>query len=562
MVDFLQLGRPLEISTPLPPGSLLAAGFRGREAISELFAFEAHLLAPVLMPPLDFNALLGKVVTLTVVPGGGSPRLVSGTVMALRQAERDRDYTHFHATIRPSWWLATLRKNSRTFQQVTVADILKTVLGPFGALESQLTATYPNRDFTCQYEETDWAFASRLMQEEGIFFYFTHSDKGPTLVLADGIASAPAVDVLGPLRYDSRDASPDGREYRVWTWDKTQTIVPTAVTLWDNHFEYYRQNLEAEASVAPQATAGEVTHKPAPPGAGEVPTYEHGGDYAKRYDGVTPGGGDQSAALQGVFADAERTARLRAEAYSYESIQITAEGNCPLLTPGFTFDLTGHYDADGKYYVAAVEHVVEAQGTFRAGQPAPEFNYTNRFDVRPPDLVPRPARTTPRPKIGGHLTAVVVGPAGQEIFVDKYGRVKVQFLWDRLGKSDADSSCWIRCAQLWAGKTWGAFFWPRIGMEVVVQFEDGDIDRPLITGCVYNGTNMPPTTLPADAAIGGIKSLVVFGNPAVNFNAIYIHDTPGVEYIQVHSEKSDMQQSEGGRYHYTQNMMFDIRGHL
>ena len=445
---------------------------------------------------------------------------------------------------------------------MTAVDILRHVLEPFGTVSRHLTSQYPVRDYTCQYRETDWAFAERILQEEGIFFYFTHADNGPTLVLADGLASAPRVELLSPLRYDAVAGSPDGREHRTWAWRKTQALVPTTVTTWDNHFEYYRQNLAAEATLPPQTTAGAVTHTPAPPGVGPVPTYDHAGDYAKRYDGVSPGGGNQSDTLQDVFKDAERTAHLRAEAFAAGAVRIAGASNCPMLTPGHKFHLADHFDADGEYLVYAVEHNVEARGTFRAGQALPEFAYSNTFEARPPDLVPRPLQTTPRPKVGGHLTAVVVGPAGQEIFVDKYGRVKVQFHWDRHGKADAESSCWIRCSQLWAGKTWGAFFWPRIGMEVVVHFEDGDIDRPLITGCVYNGTNLPPTNLPKEATIGGIKSFIFYGNPAVNFNAIYIHDTPGVEYVQMHSEKSETQQSEGGRYHYTHDVMVDIRGHL
>lgn len=561
MADFLALGRPLTIQTPLPPGAVLIAGLTGREAVNELFTFTLHLLAPTTLPPLDFNALLGKVVSATLSIGGGLPRTIAGTVVALEQGERDRDFTHFSATIRPGWWLATLRTNSRIFQQMTAPDILKTVLSPFGKLSVQLTSEYPQRDYTCQYQEDDWTFARRILEEEGIFFYFTHADDGPTLVLADGLAAAPKAQMVQPVRFNPDDSGSDA-QYRCRRWNKTQRIVPTTVTVWDNHFEYYRQNLSANADAPQQATAGTVTHKPAPPGAGAVPVYDHRGDYAKRYDGVTPGGGNQSSALQGITSDSQRTARLRAEAFAAASVQITGEGNAYPLTPGYTFQLEGHFDADGQYLVAAVEHTMEAAGTFRAGQPLPEFEYRNRFEARPMDLIPRPACVTPRPRIGGPLTAVVVGPPGQELFLDKYGRVKVQFLWDRDGKNNANSSCWIRCAQLWAGKTWGAFFWPRIGMEVVVHFEDGDPDRPIVTGCVYNATNMPPTQLPAESSIGGIKSCIVQGNPATNFNAVLFHDTPGVEYVQVHSERGEIQRSETGKYHYTGTLTFNVQGHL
>ncbi|MCZ2343817.1 MAG: type VI secretion system tip protein VgrG [Bacteroidales bacterium] len=561
MADYLTLGRPLTIQTPLPPDAVLLAGLTGREALNELFSFQFHLLAPTALPPLAYPSLLGHVVSATIRIGPGGSRIIAGTVMALEQAERDRDFTHFHATIRPAWWLATLRTNSRIFQQKTAPEILEQVLSPFGKLDRQLTSEYPQRDYTCQYQETDWTFACRILEEEGIFFYFTHAEDGPTLVLADTVASIPKVDMLLPIRY-SPDDSTSERQYRCVRWNKTQRVVPTTVTVWDNHMEYYRQNLAARASVPPQATAGAVTHQPALPGIGDVPVYDHRGDYAKRYDGVSPGGGNQSASLQGVMPDSQRTAKLRAEAFATASVQMIGEGDAYPLTPGYEFTLEGHYDADGQYLVAAVEHTVEATGTFRAGQPLPEFTYRNRWEARPMDWIPRPACVTPRPRIGGPLTAVVVGPPGQELFLDKYGRIKVQFFWDRDGQNNAGSSCWIRCAQLWAGKSWGAFFWPRIGMEVVVHFEDGDPDRPIVTGCVYNATNMPPTQLPAESTVGGIKSCIVFGNPATNFNAVLFHDTPGVEYVQVHSERGEIQRSETGKYHYTGTLTFNVQGHL
>jgi type VI secretion system secreted protein VgrG len=554
--------RPLQATTPLGPDAVLLAGFRGREAVSELFAFDLDLLAPLGGPPVAFDALLGRPVTAAVRLPDGQFRQVNGIVTELRQTGRDLQFTQLTATVRPAWWPATLRVNSRIYQQVTAPDILKAVLSPFGQVEFQLTAGYPSRDFTCQYQETDWAFASRIMEEEGIFYYFRHAADGHTLVLADAPATLPAVPGPGNIRYDIEGGPGVEREVRCWRWVKAQQMCPTGVTVWDSHLELFGQTLAAQAAAPAFATAGTVTHRPAPPTAPAVPVYLHNGDYAKRYDGVGPGGGDRSYTLQGVFADAQRTARLRAEAYAAPSIRLTGETNAAHLVPGHTFALTDHFDGDGRYIVTAVEHTAVYRGTFRAGQPDPAFDYRNEITASPPDLTPRPERRTPRPKVGGPLTAIVVGPAGAELFVDRYGRIKVQFFWDREGQHDSGSSCWVRCSQAWAGKTWGAFFWPRVGMEVVVHFEDGDIDRPIITGCVYNATNMPPTILPEEGTVGGFKSCIFGGDPAVNFNAIYIHDRPGVEYIQVHSERSESQHSEQGKYHYTGGMTFSIQGRL
>ncbi|MCE9562698.1 MAG: type VI secretion system tip protein VgrG [Planctomycetes bacterium] len=569
MDSFLQTDRPLTITTPLGPDALLVAGFRGREAVSELFAFEFHLLAPNANPPVSLDDLLGQTVTADVNPittllgaVAGSRRKICGVVTSIQQANRDKEFTHLHATIRPSWWYATLRMNSRIFQQITVVDILKDVLGPFGTIETRLTTTYPVRDFTCQYQETDFDFASRLMEEEGIFYSFKHEEGKLTLILADTLVKAPAADIPLPLSYEPESGPASfGREYRAWSWTKTQQVCPTTVTMWDSTFELYRQNLAADANPPATVVVGEVTHKLSPQVVGTVPVYLHDGDSAKRFDGVEPGGGDQSGKLQGVYDDARRTVRVRAEAFAATAIRVAGEGNCPHLVPGTTFGFSGHYDADGTYFVIAVEHEAEFGGTYRADNTG-TASYKNTFEAGPPNVTPRPARKTPRPRIGGPLTAVVVGPSNHEIFVDKYGRVKVQFLWDRQGKFDANSSCWVRCSQLWAGKQWGAFFWPRIGMEVIVHFEDGDPDRPIITGCVYNATNMPASNLPTDAMIGGIKSCIFSGDPASQYNSIYFFDAPDYEFILIHSETHTVSNSEVHKSEYVPGTTFDFRGSL
>jgi type VI secretion system secreted protein VgrG len=437
------------------------------------------------------------------------------------------------------------------------------VLGPFGALDVRLTAPYPSRNYTTQYRESDWAFASRLMQEEGIFYFFRHDDDGHTLVLADGPAACQPVPGLLPLAFED---TPDAEKLTAYpatrTWDITQELCPTETTVWDSHFEMFGRNLAGEAAAATPVTAGDAEFHPAPQGGPAIPVYRHDGDYAKRYDGVAPGGGDRSADLNGVYPDADRTARLRQDQSAASAVRVTAATNAPQLAPGFVATLSGHPDLDDKYVVTRGTLAATVPQAYWAIDAATDFRCTNAVEAVPAGVAPRPPVRTPRPKVGGPLTAVVTGPAGQEIFVDQYGRVKLQFFWDRAGPNDADSSCWVRVAQLWAGKTWGAFFWPRIGMEVVVQFIDGDPDRPLVTGCVYNGVNLPPTTLPAEAMVGGIKSLIFGGDPASNFNAIYIHDAPGVEYVQVHSERSELAQSETAKYHHTGTQIYSVHGQL
>jgi type VI secretion system secreted protein VgrG len=562
VLDFLQVNRPLQIQSPLPAGSLLLAGLSGREAVNELYEFRLHLLSPVILPPWSFSDLLGKSVIVTLEPGDGLSRYFTGQVMSLEQTHRDLEFVHFQAIVRPPFWLATLRINSRIFQQMTAPEILKAVLGPLGTIEMKLTGGYPVRDFTCQYQETDWSFVSRIMEEEGIFYMFEHTIDGPRLILADSLTGLATSPMPGPLRFDNESSVADNQQYRCWSWRKTQTVVPTHVTVWDHHFELFQQHLDATAGPPTSVTTGAVVHQPVLMGSEGVPVYFHSGDYAKRYDGVTPGGGDQSAKLPEVYADAQRTARLRLESLNANAVRIEGEGNCPFLIPGQYFMLSDHFDGDGKYLARSLEHHIETRGTYRAGQPAAESVYRCRFSAAPADLIPRPSWQTPRPKIGGPLTAVVVGPPGQEIFVDKYGRVKVQFFWDRQGQSDANSSCWIRCAQLWAGKNWGAFFWPRIGMEVVVHFEDGDPDRPVITGCVYNSANMPPPELPTEAGIAGIKTMIFGGIPSAHYNGIFFFDQPEYQYVELHSMRHEMRTSVRNSVDYTPRLKVSINGKL
>ena len=563
-LSFTQSDRPLQVSTGLGPGRMLVVEAAGSEAVNELFAFQLHLLAPNTLPPVEFDKVLGQPAAVRLrIPGTTKHRTVHGLVTALTKSTRDKAFTHYRADLRPAWWPATLRLNSRVFQQVTVVDILKTVLGPFGPLDNRLASQYPGRDYTVEYQESDWAFASRLMEEEGIFYYFRHADDGHTLVLADGLTGCPPVADPSPLEYDDTPGT-DRTVTRpvAWRWDVTQELVPTQMITWDSHEELFRKNLSAEATQTAPVELNQAEYHPAPRGGPDIPVYRHDGDYAKRYDGVAPGGGDRSADLSNVYPDADRTARLRLAQASARAVRATGVCNAPHLVPGHVLTLSGHPDADDKYIVTRTTHAAVIPQPYWATDAAGEYEYTNEFEAAPTALIPRPPIRTPRPKVGGPLTALVVGPPGYHIYVDKYGRIKVQFWWDREGKFDADSSCWVRVSQLWAGKTWGAFFWPRVGMEVVVHFENGDPDRPLVTGCVYNAENLPPTLLPVEATIAGIKSHVPGGDPSAHFNAIYIHDTPGVEYIQLHSEKSEAQHSEGGKYHYTAGMKMDIRGRL
>ena len=318
------------------------------------------------------------------------------------------------------------------------------------------------------------------------------------------------------------------------SWEKIQELRASECTLWDHSFELPGNHLEATRKTIDSVPVGKVTHKLRLSANEPLEIYDYPGAFAQRFDGIEPGGVPRPQELRRIFEDRDRTVRIRMEQEDAASIEIRGASDCGNFTAGHKFTLDRHWDANGPYLLTAVEHEAH-QGDYRSDQGA-AFQYSNRFVCLPAGLRYRPQRVTAKPVIAGIQTATVVGPEREEIFVDKYGRVKVQFHWDREGKMDGNSSCWLRVAQVWAGKGWGAFFWPRIGHEVVVTFEEGDPDQPIIIGSVYNAENMPWFTLPVNKQLGGFKSASVSGTPQKNYNGIVFNDEKGHEHLSIHSE--------------------------
>jgi type VI secretion system secreted protein VgrG len=560
MIDYSQLNRPMKLTAPLGLDVLLVTGFRGTEGISRLYRYELDLLGVRPFDP-EFEKVLGQPIKVELELPNGLTRTFGGICSRFAQGRQDDTFNHYRATMVPRFWLWTQRKQSRIFQQKTVPEILHEVLDGLDVSWS-LTGQYEPRDYCVQYRETDFAFASRLMEEEGIYYCFVHTDDGQQMLVADANVSLPDVPDPASIVYEEvEDGVRD--EVRVSSWEKTQSVGPTQVTLWDHHFELPGQHLDATQEMQKSVKAGTVEHQLE---ASDHPLeqYDYPGGYAGRRDGVDPGGGDRTADLNKVFADAKRTTRLRMERHAAERLRIAGAGNCLHFAAGHKFALARHFNGDGKYLLIGLEHEARLSAPFRSEENVADdsLQYTNRFTCLPDGLPYRPPRRTPRPKIVGVQTATVVGPEGEELFVDKYGRVKVQFHWDRQGKHNADSSCWLRVGQVWAGPTWGGFFWPRIGHEVIVVFAEGDPDQPVIIGSVYNAKNMPPIDLPKEKMVGGIKSCSFGGDPAVKANALIFHDTPGKEYVQVHSETNEMQNCETNKFHYVSHGHYQLIGSL
>ena len=558
MAAYSQANRPLSVTTPLGKDVLLLVGIHGREAISQLFEFQLELLAKK-DATIAFDRILGQTVTVEMPQPEGGKRYFNGIIRRFEQGGRDADFAHFRAVLSPQFWLWTKKVQSRIFQHLKVPDILKQVLDGL-KVDIQTKGAYQPRDYCVQYRESDFAFASRLMEEEGIHYYFEHTADSHKLVISDDPSHHP--DVAGPSSVIYEEVEGGTREgHRVSQWSKAQEMTVGKYTLWDHHFELTGQNLESKEQILTSVTAGKVDHKLTVGGNDKLEIYDYPGAFAQRFDGIDKSGGPQPAELKKVFDDGKRTAKIRMEQEAAASLEIRGASSCSQFVAGHRFSLTRHFDADGKYLLLGVEHTARLGDGYRSGR-EPTYEYENRFTAVPIALPYRPPRTTPKPTISGTQTATVVGLPGQDIFLDPYGRVKVQFPWDRQGKRNADSSCWVRVAQIWAGNTWGAFFWPRVGHEVVVAFEEGDPDRPLVVGSVYNNANLPPYPLPITGALAGIKSCTVKGKPARDFNQIMFNDEADDEYLQLHSEKHVALHNEDSTHEFIPGNHIQVLGNL
>ena len=525
-----QDGRLLNITTPLGPDHLLLERFTAREAISELFHITAELLheeesADLVPHVVDPTRILGQPVTIRIKTDDGTKRELSGMVSRFAQHNRDRRFTYYNIEIVPHVWLLTQKSQSRIFQQKSVPDILKTVFTGFQT-KYELQGTFEPRNYCVQYRETDFAFASRLMEEEGIFYFFEHSEGKHTMVFANTAQSntecpskstaAFSIHPEGPTEFVGAIAS-FATEYRIQTGK---------VTLWDHNFQLPTNDLSHE--------------KPSRYSYGDnqkLEMYDFPGGYARKFDGIDKAGGEQGGELQKIFADRQHTVTTMMEGLDSRTIVAEASSDVCSITPGYRFTLSNHpvSDTNGAYVITRVEH---SAGQNPGYETEAGGGYTNRFScIRSGAGMPtfRPEMKTPKPVVRGGQTAVVVGPAGEEIFTDKYGRVKVQFYWDREGQGNESSSCWIRVAQTWAGKRWGTMFIPRIGMEVVVDFLEGDPDQPIITGCVYNPDTMPPYVLPDEKTKSTIKTDSSKGGGG--FNELRFEDKKGSEQVFIHAEK-------------------------
>ena len=562
MPNYTQVNRPLAVATPLGDDVMLLVGLSGHEAISSLFTFHLDLLAEN-DADIAFDKVLGERVLVSLRLSNDKPRYFNGICNRISQGHRDQDFTYYRMEVVPQLWFLTRRAQSRIFQHISVPDILKKVLAGID-VSFELRGTFQPRDFCVQYRETDFNFVSRLMEEEGIYYFFKHTADGHQMVLANTPQSHPDMPEMNKLIYEEI-AGGVRDEMRIHRWEKVQELRSGKYTLWDHCFELPHKHLEAEEPILPNVQVGKVQHKLQVGNNDKLEIYDYPGAYAQRFDGIDKGGGEQSGELQKIFEDNKRVVKIRMQQEALPSVVIQAAGNCRNLVSGHKFTLERHFNANGQYVLTGVSHSARLTGDYRSGDSS--FDYENNFTCIPLAVPYRPLMTTPRPVVQGTQTAVVVGPPGEEIFVDKYGRVKVQFHWDRESKANADSSCWVRVAQNMAGIRWGSAFWPRIGHEVVVDFLEGDPDQPIIVGSVYNASEMPPYKLPDEKT----KTVIFKSNSSKGgggYNEFRVEDKKGKEQIFINAErnkdirvKNDLYQTVGNESHYiTQKDQLELVG--
>ncbi|MEO5619073.1 MAG: type VI secretion system tip protein TssI/VgrG [Candidatus Eisenbacteria bacterium] len=484
--------------------------FSGSEGISQCFTYDLELAT--FEPDVKFEDIVGEPGHL-VIHTMYSERHVDGIVVRWEEVGHNRAITFYNARLVPRVWTLTLIRQSRIFQKLSTPDILKKVLEgaeiPANMYRFSLGGSYDPRVFCVQYRETDFEFISRLMEEEGMFFFFEHTEDGHVLVVGDSSDVHAELPEDPILRYREGESAMLSEE-TVTHLRYARTLRTGAVMLKEFDFK--------KPALALRAVKEDASDKES-----KFESYDYPGDYN----------------AQGL---GDRLAKVRLEEERAETYLGIGETDCRRFEAGFKFTLEDHprEELNTDLVLIRVRHTGEQPhagfggGGGGGGDDRPPV-YRAVFECIPAAIPFRPARVTPRPRIDGPQTAEVVGPKGEEIHCDEHGRVKVKFHWDRSEAKDDTVSSWIRVSQPWGGSGYGGMMIPRVGQEVVVEFLEGDPDRPLITGRVYNGANPPPYELPAGKTVSAFKSSSSPGGSGSN--EIRFEDSGGKEEFYIHGQK-------------------------
>ena len=510
---YTQDERSMAVHTPLGKDVLLLAGLSGTEGLSRLFNFELTLFSE--NNNISFESIVGQNVTVSMVLAADSVRYINGIVSYFSQkagaGEDNPELATYHATVVPKLWLLGRTTDSRIFQNKSVPDIIEKILTEKEVTDFRMdVGGRPQREYCVQYRETDLDFISRLMEEEGIYYFFEHERGKHTLVMVDSSTKhkvCPHQETASMLREEMEFKEQD----YITSLEKRMQVQGGKYTLNDYNFKMPTADLKVTVPASRNV------------GPTEREFYDYPGKYENQGDGDT-------------------LTRVRMEEQEARITTLLGSSSCRAFVSGTHFRLAG-CDVEGMnnkaYLLTSLGHGAW-QGGYGTAEASEEggsaFSYTNNFACIPLDTQYRPRRTTPKPVVHGAQTAIVVGPSGEEIHTNEHGQVKVQFHWDREGQKNDESSCWIRVSQLWAGANWGAMFLPRIDQEVIVDFLEGDPDRPIITGRVYHNINKPPYPLPDEKTKSTIKSESTPGGGG--FNEFRFEDKKGDEQVYLHAEKN------------------------
>jgi type VI secretion system secreted protein VgrG len=510
MRGFTQENRLISIDTPFPRDELLLTSFAGSEYLSGLFEFNVTVLSA--NPAIDLRKLVGEPVTLTI--HNEQSRTFNGYVNQFSFGEICADsLREYHLTVVPWLWFLSKTHNQRIFQNKSVKEIVTQIFADLGFNDYKFNIKGGDtpREYCIQYGESDLNFVSRLLEEEGITYYFLQEGDKHTMIILDKVA-------VFEFCLEKEVAYTKGNQpgAQITRWEHEYRFGKGKWTLNDYNFKEPSRPLLVDSP-----TSGKFSSN------SKFEHYEYPGLY------------DLSAGAQIV--------KLRADAQDAPRDVINAESDCSSFYAGGKFNLTGH-ESKGEnagYLITNVRHRAYDNGYYTGNDQ--DSGYQNAFTCIPENVHFRPPLVHYKPVMRGPQSAMVTGPAGEEIHVDEFGRIKVQFIWDREGKHDENSSCYLRVVQSWAGNKWGASFIPRIGHEVIVDFLDGDPDRPLVTGSVYNGANKPPYGAKTQS---GIKTRSTKSGTPENCNELRFDDLKGSEQIFIHAEKNMDTEVENDETHW------------
>ena len=506
MLMTTQKHREVEIETPLGTDVLLLKKATISEALSQPFDIDLQLLSR--QEDIHFEDLLGENATLRIELPESQTRYFNGNFSDFSQTGNSGDFAVYHATLRPWLWFLSQTTDCRIYQNKTVPEIIKGIFRDYGFsdFEERLSQDYHEWNYCVLYRESYFDFVSRLMEREGIYYYFRHDNGKHTLVLADSYSAHELIPGHETLSYYPPNTATVRDEQYISQWRVAKKIQPGRVMLNDFDFERPKADLSAHSSLVRDHVQSDY----------EV--YDYPGEYQ-------------------IHDPGESYARTRMEALQSQFEIIRGTSDVRVLQTGALFKLDQHprENQNREYLILSVTHTIQSDA-YRSTDQSGGSTYTNAFSAMESATPYRPLQHTPKPKVQGPQTAIIVGPAGEEIYTDEYGRVKLQFHWDRYGQADENASCWIRVSQLWAGKGWGGMTIPRIGQEVIVEFLEGDPDHPIVTGRVYNGDHRTPYKLPQFATRSGIKSQSSKGGGG--FNEIRFEDKKGEEQVFLHAERN------------------------